>query len=454
MNITSLIVEWWAEVRAIRWWLVMGAGGAVLLAFLLAVRAVRARRARSRLAAANTPAAEVKTSAGSGGFYTAAFMSLGLSVDTSWRFFETEIGIENVVERVAMFSLLEVLLISCGVALRAQVRNPNTDGSKGPYQAVAWALTGGSAFMALMVTDDVLVGIARVGFGPVAGLLALHLALGLDLRHTKPASASTGTAARIANELLQRGLSYLGLANDDRDAARRRADRHARRLAWMVIDGIPTDGGERKKFDRALRLSNVAHDEEARARLLAELAVIRHVDKLADLDQSSPWGSEVRTPEVAAEVRTPDPAPAAEVRTPDPADVAEVRTPDPGPSTPDPAEVRTLEVAEVRTSDRADLADVADPEPRTSDPADVPDSGPRTEQFPALVGRQVPDVDDEVFAALVEVGVPVYREMVAAGQRPNQKTFKTAVRRSAKVPNDYVPALWAVVRERATLAEV
>lgn len=411
----------------------MGAGGAVLFAVLLAVRAVRARSARRR------PAAE-KTSAGSAGFYTAAFMSLGLSADTSWRFFEHEIGIENVVERIGMFSLLEVLLISCGLALRAQARNPKDAPGHGPYQAVAWTLTGASAFMAVMVTDDFLVGLARVVLGPVLGLVALHLALGLDLRHNNPNKVSTGTAARIANELLQRALSRLGLANDDRDAARRRADRHARRLAWMVVDGVPTKAKDRKKFDRALKLSNVAHDEEARSRLLAELAVIKHVDKLADLAQSSPWGSEVRTSDpvavVVAEVRTPDPGPSnpdlGEVRTSDPADLAEVRTLDAGPSTPDLAGVRTLEVQ----------------------PAPDP-GGPRTEQFPALTREQVPDADDDVFAALVVVGVQVYREMVAEGKRPNQRTFKTAVRAGGrKVPNDYVPALWAAVRERADLAEV
>jgi hypothetical protein len=425
VNVTS-VVEWLTAVRVDRLWMFIGAGGAVLFAVLLAVRAVRVRSARHRPAADKTSAGE-KTSAGSAGFYTAAFMSLGLSADTSWRFFEHEIGIENVVERIGMFSLLEVLLISCGLALRAQARSKDAAGHDGPYQAVAWTLTGASAFMAVMVTDDFLVGLARVVLGPVLGLVALHLALGLDLRHNNPNKVSTGTAARIANELLQRALSRLGLANDDRDAARRRADRHARRLAWMVVDGVPTKDKDRKKFDRALRLSNVAHDGEARSRLLAELAVIKHVDKLADLAQSSPWGSEVRTPDPGPS--NPDPT---EVRTSDPAGLAEVRAPDAGPSTPDLAGVRTLEVQ----------------------PAPDP-GGPRTEQFPALTREQVPDADDDVFAALVVVGVQVYREMVAKGKRPNQRTFKTAVRAGGrKVPNDYVPALWAAVRERAALAEV
>jgi hypothetical protein len=442
----TTVIEWLVAVLADHWWMLMGAGGAGLLVVLLVVRVVRARRRRAQ----RPDGAAGETSAGSGGFYTAAFMSLGLSVDTSWRFFEHKIGIENTVERVGMFAILEVLLISCGWALRAQVRSKNGGGPKGPYQAVAWVLTGAAAFMAVMVTDDFLIGLARVVLGPVVGLVALHLALGLDLRHRNP-SASTGIAARIANELLQRALSHLGLADDDRDAARRRSDRHARQLAWMVVDGVPKDAKARKKIDRALRLSNVAHDPEARDRLLAELAVIRHVDELANLDQPSPWGVEVRTSDPAAEAdpgpRTPD---LAEVRTPDPrtSDLDRPRTPDPaGPRTPDP-------VDEIRTPDPAAEADLG---PRTRDLAEVrtADPGPSTEQFPALVGGEIPESDDEVFAALVVAGLKVYRDMIDAGERVNQRSFRNAVRASgASLKNDHVRPLWAAVRQHAALAAV
>jgi hypothetical protein len=413
-----------------------GAVGATLTLVLLAVRVVRARRARRR----NGPATE-KTSAGSGGFYTAAFMSLGLSVDTSWRFFEHVIGIENVVERVGMFAIIEVLLVSCGWALRVQARKPNSDG-QGPYQVVAWVLAGGAAFMAVAVTDNFWVGLFRVGLGPVAGLVALHLALGLDLRHRNP-GGSTGTAARITNELLQRGLSVLGLGDDDRDAARRRSDRHARRLAWMVVDGVPTKGRARRKFDRHVRLSNIAHDQDARHRLLAELAVIQHIDQLAGLSQPAPWGSGPRTldlgPSDPAEVQSPDPGPS---------DPAEVRTPDPGPRTLGPSDPRTPDPAEVQSPDPgpSDPAEVRTPDLGPSDVGD--EGGPRTVQFPALTE---PTDDDEVFAAAVAKGVQVFHELTSAGERVNQKKFRDAFRASgASIRNSDVPALWAAVRDRAT----
>jgi hypothetical protein len=35
--------------------------------------------------------------------------------------------------------------------------------------------------------------------------------------------------------------------------------------------------------------SNVAHDPAAKQRMLAELAAVRHADKLANLEQPSPW---------------------------------------------------------------------------------------------------------------------------------------------------------------------
>src|SRR5690606_37548100 len=55
-------------------------------------------------------------------FVLGSVIGIIVSVDTSWRFFEHKAGIENVVERAAMFAGLEIVLIACGVAMFENVR--------------------------------------------------------------------------------------------------------------------------------------------------------------------------------------------------------------------------------------------------------------------------------------------------------------------------------------------
>lgn len=221
--------------------------------------------------------------AGARGFYTVAGLALLVSLDTSWRFFGERLHITDLTERAVMFVVLEAGLIACGYGMRANVQR---DGRPGAPRVMAWALCALSAYMATQLTG-LWEGVARVSLGPALGLIMLHLALGIEVRHR--GTASTSTAARVARELRERALSRFGLSDDDRDAAGRTRDRAARRVARLALS--PHALLRDVRFSRALRTSHVAHDDTARARMLAELAVLRHGRKLADLEQPSPWAN-------------------------------------------------------------------------------------------------------------------------------------------------------------------
>ncbi|HJQ47524.1 MAG TPA: hypothetical protein VJ870_14595 [Amycolatopsis sp.] len=223
-----------------------------------------------------------RTPEGSRGFYLVAFMSLAVSVDTSWRFFGERLGITNVYERAAMFAVVEVALIACGFAMRAGIRSDT--GKPGPARVILWALCAASGYMAFDLAGPVS-GLARVALGPVLGVVMLHLALGIELRHHR---TRITTWARVSRELKERFLSRLGLGDDERDALARTRDRAARRAAHLAR--APWFTPFRKtRLDRALRSANAAHDDRMRARLMAELAAVQHADELRRLDLASPW---------------------------------------------------------------------------------------------------------------------------------------------------------------------
>ncbi len=220
---------------------------------------------------------------GAGGFYAVAFLALAVSLNTSWRFFGEVLGITSVPERVVLFAVLEAGLVACGAGMRAGVR---ASGQPGPSRLLAWALAGFSGYVALVLSGPV-AGLARVVLGPLLSLVALHLALGLELRHAR-GGARTGTLARVRRELRERALSRLGLAHEGRSAVALTRD-HARtravRLAsarWVVA--------RRARLRRALRVGRVAGDPTATHQLLNQLAVARHAATLVALELASPWG--------------------------------------------------------------------------------------------------------------------------------------------------------------------
>nr|WP_157529216.1 hypothetical protein [Kibdelosporangium sp. MJ126-NF4]CEL22270.1 putative membrane protein [Kibdelosporangium sp. MJ126-NF4]CTQ93052.1 putative membrane protein [Kibdelosporangium sp. MJ126-NF4] len=219
-------------------------------------------------------------------FLLGAIVGLVVSVDTSWRFFGDKLGVANVPERIAMFAGMEIVLVACGISMFEGVRRRG--GTPGPARWLAWALCGASAYAALVLSGPFL-GTARVIFGPVLSVVALHFALGVELRAR--GYQRTGTVARIGRELRERFLSRFGLADDERDALTRTRDRAARRVARLALAPKWTLLRQ-SRLDRNLRKSDAAHDPQARDRMLAELAAIRHARDLRNLTQESPWSAE------------------------------------------------------------------------------------------------------------------------------------------------------------------
>lgn len=214
--------------------------------------------------------------------YLVAVVSLSVSLNTSWRFFEHVLHIPTANgERWVMFAVAELALVVCGAGMAVNVQRT---GHPGAFRAPVWAMCAAMAYMAwAMSTTDEAVG--RILLGPVLGTVMLHLGLGLELRARHH---HTGTAARIGHELRERWLSRLGLGDDDRDAAQRSRDRKAyqaaalsrpRRWPWSRA----------ARLERALLAAGVADDPVMRERMLARLAVLNHAGELATHTQPSPW---------------------------------------------------------------------------------------------------------------------------------------------------------------------
>jgi hypothetical protein len=239
-------------------------------------------------------------------FYLVFLAGLGVSVNTSWRFFDLRLHIPmDYGERPLMFAVLELALIACGWSMRAAVRRK--DGTPGPARLLAWALCGFSAYMAIDLSG-VGEGIARVLLGPVLAIIGLHLALGIELRAAR-GGAKTGTWSRIVGEMRERFLSRLGLGDDTRMAAERTRDRAADRVARLATGSHVAF--RRTRLARAIKASEVALNLSVRSRMLAQVAAYRHLDDLRTLILPSPWTTP--EPEVQPElpaVAPTEPAPA------------------------------------------------------------------------------------------------------------------------------------------------
>jgi hypothetical protein len=246
-----------------------------------AVRKALAELAATQRAGDDNPRTRTSTFV----FVLGALVGLVVSADTSWRFFRDMLGVSNVPERIAMFAGMEILLIACGISMFEGVRRRG--GTPGPARWLAWAICGASAYAAFVLSGPFL-GTARVMLGPVLSVVALHYALGVELRSR--GHRYNGTLARIGREMRERFLSRFGLADDERDALTRTRDRAARRVARLALAPQWTPFRQ-SRLDRNLRRSNAAHDPTARARMLAELTAIRHAGDLRNLTQKSPWKS-------------------------------------------------------------------------------------------------------------------------------------------------------------------
>lgn len=344
----------------------------------------------------------------------AAIVCTAYSADTSWRFAGDHLGIHTIPERAALFGAAELALFS--VALMAR-QNLNTDGAPGFPGILVWIITGVQVIPAFAESGFV-GGIVRAVIGPILAAILWHLAMGIELRHSKPGAKSNSFPSILARELRERLLSRLGLAVRDRSAEQILRDRWTVRavaLASRLSEFTPQRRtGFRGRF-LAHRLSVAvgkaqagAHPEQ-RQMLLDLLAARRHATSLATVVLPSPWDTDTHAPTV---VSAPDTEPGHEGgqragHTPDSAPVALSGQPrkalSAGPDIVSAARADSGADSPIIRKDKAD-------KPRTSPVRTTPDSqadtGADKPSVAALVRRALDneiDDPDTVVAGVREV---------------------------------------------------
>lgn len=293
-------------VKTVTEYLPAAAIGATAAAFLLLIRAlllaILARRRRTRhrpdTGTASKPA---NTSSGSAWFYIAAAVSLLVSLNTSWRFFGERLHITGTVERASMFAVIEVLLFACAAAMRANVRKPG--GKAGKPRLLMWGLCAAAAYMAWDLSGPI-EGSARVLLGPVACAMAIHLALGVDIRHRRLTEGDTkrSIGERLASQWGERALSLLGVADaDTRDAAARTRDRAAQRVVRIATSRHALFRSRR--LVRAVRASGIGSSDARMVTVIRELSAATNATQLAGLQMDAPWAAYVPTQSQAGSKR-------------------------------------------------------------------------------------------------------------------------------------------------------
>ncbi|MFD6691095.1 hypothetical protein ACFWEV_35165, partial [Streptomyces bacillaris] len=139
-------------------------------------------------------------------------------------------------------------------------------------------------------------GTVRAFFGPVLAALLWHLAMGIEIRHARPQTASSGLLAILGRDLRERALSRLGVARRGRDAAQITRDRWTDRAVEFAdcLDRLPEGARRRRarvarRLARAVARSEVGTNPQQKRQLLDGLAARRGAAQLATIDLPSPW---------------------------------------------------------------------------------------------------------------------------------------------------------------------
>ncbi|MFE6408497.1 hypothetical protein ACFVOR_16360 [Streptomyces sp. NPDC057837] len=267
-----------------------------------------------------------------------ALVCTAYSGDTSWNFARDHLGMASTNERLVMFAAGEIALLACAVMARANKQATATAteaGTPGVPGVLVWCITGIQIIPAF-AESGFWAGIVRAVLGPVMAALLWHLAMGLEIRVTRPEALSSGLPAQIGHELRERLLSHLGLAVRGRTAAQVTRDRATaravrlasrRRLGWWG----------RAALKASVARSGAATDPAQRHRLMQLLAARRNAGALRDVDVASPW---VEQPVPEPYPSTPLGVTGAELRRMHPVDaVLRVRAAHPDHS---PAELASL----------------------------------------------------------------------------------------------------------------
>ncbi|MEU1468622.1 hypothetical protein ABZ434_10405 [Streptomyces sp. NPDC005761] len=219
------------------------------------------------------------------------------SADTSWRFAADYLDMSGTTERTAMFAAAELALFATALLARQNLQGPKR--APGLPGVLTWVITAVQVIPAY-AESGVVGGTVRAFVGPVMAALLWHQAMGIELRIRTPEAASHSVLARIGREVRERGLSRLGVAEHDRDAAqisRDRATRRAVALAAHLAERTPKQRagwrGRRtaRRLSRAVAQASVGIDQRQREVLLHQLAVRRHATELATIELPSPWNA-------------------------------------------------------------------------------------------------------------------------------------------------------------------
>jgi hypothetical protein len=215
-------------------------------------------------------------------FYLGFAGALAASADASFRVWHDVLHV-RLWEAVAFFTVVEVLLLGSGLAMRSNLKRT---GRPGMYGSVVWLLSGFGVVAALLVSEWP-GSLWRALGGPVASVLALHLALGLELR-------ATGTRQRFSRlgqalrSLGQHLLSYVGAGTGDQTWIVIRRERALTRAARLASKPKLTPWS-RYRLARATRACGAGRTDTATADLLRALAAERATDALSTMPTLSPW---------------------------------------------------------------------------------------------------------------------------------------------------------------------
>ncbi|USQ86993.1 hypothetical protein NFX46_26720 [Streptomyces phaeoluteigriseus] len=249
----------------------------------------------TRKALARTPAAVAVAA-------LAALACTAYSADTSWRFAEHRLDMASPGERAAMFAAAELGLFACALMARQNLR---TQGAPGTPGLLVWLITGVQVIPAYS-ESGIVGGTVRAVVGPVLAALLWHLAMGIELRHSRPDAESASLPALLAREARERLLSRLGLAVRDRSAEQITRDRATVKAVALAARLAEMKPGARGRARVARRLSvavgkaQAGSNAEQRARLLDLLAARRHASALATIELPSPWASRRDIPTTGA----------------------------------------------------------------------------------------------------------------------------------------------------------
>ncbi|MEU4522947.1 hypothetical protein AB0F52_30085 [Amycolatopsis sp. NPDC024027] len=228
-------------------------------------------------------------------FYFGFAGALAASADASFRVWHDVLQV-HLWEAVAFFTVVEVLLLGSGLAMRSNMKRT---GRPGMYGSVVWLLSGFGVVAALLVSAWP-GSLWRALGGPIASVLALHLALGLELR-ADGARERFSRFGQILRSIGQHLLSYVGAGTGDQTWIVIRRERALTRAARLASKPKLTRWN-RYRLARATRACGAGRSDTATEDLLRALAAERATDALLTMPTRSPWDGTtwIDTPATAA----------------------------------------------------------------------------------------------------------------------------------------------------------